>query len=106
MFQQLWRRIINGFFSCWGRRGVGCVWSNRSDRGGFGVVLGDVSHGAIWKREIWNWISEKLFVFLWEGKVIISQDYRRKDIFSSIACENIILSKCLSELLFVCLTWN
>lgn len=49
MFRQLWR-IINGFFSCCGVEegvGCGCIWSNRSDRGGFGVetVPGDVSHG-------------------------------------------------------------
>lgn len=56
------------------------------------MVLGDVSHGVIWKREIWNWISEKLFVFL-GGKIIVSQDYCRKDIFNSIACGNVILSK-------------
>lgn len=71
VFQQLWRRIINGLLL-----GEGCVRSNRSGWiwGGETVVLGDVSHGVIWKREIWNWISEKLFVFLGE-KIIVSQDY-------------------------------
>lgn len=41
VFQQLWRRIINGLFSCWGRDVFG-----RIDRDGFGVV-------RRWFLEMW-----------------------------------------------------
>lgn len=39
----------------------------RSNRWIWGGEFFSVSHGVIWKSEIWNWISEKLFVLFGKG---------------------------------------